>query len=42
MRKAELVHLALTAGNQGQECDKSHLKTPKYDPANIILTCTDI
>jgi hypothetical protein len=41
-KKAGLIHQTLTAGNWGQEYDKSHLKTPKYDPANIILLCTDI
>lgn len=41
-KKAELIHQTLIAGKWGQEYDKSHLQTPKYDPAIIILSCTNI
>jgi hypothetical protein len=41
-KKAELIYQTLTARKWGQEYDKSHLQTPKYDPAIIILSCKDI
>jgi len=41
-KKAELTHQTLIAGKWGQEYDKPHLQTPKYNPAIIFLSCTGI
>jgi hypothetical protein len=41
-KKTELIHQTLIAGNSEQEYDKSHLRTPKNDPAITFLSCMDI